>query len=124
MAPLCCAAKFEPFLFLGLRPHALHPGGIQGKEGIKFCHLATPITAAINQQLEAFPSDSDNLLREQADQGCLRSTVPAKFEYVQRKRDFLRLRDTASEHNQGKVLIRCCVCGWDGINMNGVITLY
>ena len=27
--------------FLGLRPHALHPGAIQGKEGIKFCHLAT-----------------------------------------------------------------------------------
>ena len=22
-------------------PHALHPGAIQGKEGIKFCHLAT-----------------------------------------------------------------------------------
>ena len=29
-------AKFDP-----LRPHALHPGAIQGKEGIKFCHLAT-----------------------------------------------------------------------------------
>ena len=27
--------------FLGLRPHSLHPGAIQGKEGIKFCHLAT-----------------------------------------------------------------------------------
>ena len=26
---------------IGLRPHALHPGAIQGKEGIKFCHLAT-----------------------------------------------------------------------------------
>ena len=26
----------------GLRPHALQPGAIQGKEGIKFCHLATP----------------------------------------------------------------------------------
>ena len=24
-----------------LIPHALHPGPIQGKEGIKFCHLAT-----------------------------------------------------------------------------------
>ena len=24
-----------------MRPHALHPGLIQGKEGIKFCHLAT-----------------------------------------------------------------------------------
>ena len=26
---------------IGLRPHALHPGTIQEKEGIKFCHLAT-----------------------------------------------------------------------------------
>ena len=33
MAPLRRIAKF--------RPHALHPGAIQGKEGIKFCHLAT-----------------------------------------------------------------------------------
>ena len=24
-----------------MRPHALHPGAIQGKVGIKFCHLAT-----------------------------------------------------------------------------------
>ena len=24
----------------GLHPHTLHPGAIQGKEGIKFCHLA------------------------------------------------------------------------------------
>ena len=31
MAPLHYAAKFDPF----------HPGAIQGKEGIKFCHLAT-----------------------------------------------------------------------------------
>ena len=29
------------------RPHALHPGAIQGKEGIKFCHLATLGTAGI-----------------------------------------------------------------------------
>ena len=27
--------------FLGLRPYPLHPGAIPGKEGIKFCHLAT-----------------------------------------------------------------------------------
>ena len=27
--------------FLGLRPHPLHPGAIQEKERIKFCHLAT-----------------------------------------------------------------------------------
>ena len=33
----CCQmAKFDP-----LCPHALHPAAIQGKEGIKFCHLAT-----------------------------------------------------------------------------------
>ena len=31
--------------FLGLCPHALHPGAIQGKEGIKFCHLATSAAA-------------------------------------------------------------------------------
>ena len=28
-----------------LRPHTLHPGAIQGKEGIKFCHLATLVQA-------------------------------------------------------------------------------
>ena len=32
MAPLSYTAKFVP--------HALHPGAIQGKDGIKFCHLA------------------------------------------------------------------------------------
>ena len=37
MAPLCCAAKFDPFLSLDC---ALHPGAIQGKEGIKFCSVA------------------------------------------------------------------------------------
>ena len=26
-----------------IAPHALHPGAIQGKEGIKFCHLATMV---------------------------------------------------------------------------------
>ena len=30
---------------LGLRPHGPHPGAIQGKEGIKFCHLATLVAA-------------------------------------------------------------------------------
>ena len=38
-APLRC--KIGSLPFLGLRPHALRPGAIQGKEGIKFCHLAT-----------------------------------------------------------------------------------
>ena len=27
--------------FPWIAPHALHPGAIQGMEGIKFCHLAT-----------------------------------------------------------------------------------
>ena len=43
MAPLRYAAKFDPFLSLDC---ALHPGTIQGKEGIKFCHLATLAAAA------------------------------------------------------------------------------
>ena len=46
MAPLRYAAKFDPLPFLGLRPQAIHPGAIQGKEGIKFCHLATLIPGA------------------------------------------------------------------------------
>ena len=42
MAPLRYAAKFDPFLSLDFAStHALHPGTIQGKEGTKFCHLAT-----------------------------------------------------------------------------------
>ena len=36
----CQMAKFDPFLSLDCAP-ALHPGAIQGKEGIKFCYLAT-----------------------------------------------------------------------------------
>ena len=41
-SPLRYAAKFDPFLSLDCFPtNALHPGAIQGKEGIKFCHLAT-----------------------------------------------------------------------------------
>ena len=40
MAPLRCAENLTPsFPWIG--PHALHPGAIKGKEGIKFCHLAT-----------------------------------------------------------------------------------
>ena len=48
IALLRYAAKFDPFLSLDcaftpstLCPQALHPGAIQGKEGIKFCRLAT-----------------------------------------------------------------------------------
>ena len=40
MAPLCHAAKFDPFLSLDCAP-ALHLGAIQGKEGIRFGHLST-----------------------------------------------------------------------------------
>ena len=47
-ATLRCKIRSLPFL--GLRPHALHPGAIQGKEGIKFCHLATLL------KLSKFPS--------------------------------------------------------------------
>ena len=32
--------------FPWIAPHALHPGAIQGKEGIKFCHLATLISGS------------------------------------------------------------------------------
>ena len=40
MALLRYAAKFDSYLSLYCAP-TLHPGTIQGKEGIKFCHLAT-----------------------------------------------------------------------------------
>ena len=30
--------------FPWIAPHTLHPGAIQGKEGIKFCHLATLVS--------------------------------------------------------------------------------
>ena len=39
MAPLRYAAKFDPFLSLDCALPTT--GAIQGKEGIKFCHLAT-----------------------------------------------------------------------------------
>ena len=41
MAPQCCAAKISSLPFLGLRQGGGRGGAIQGKEGIKFCHLAT-----------------------------------------------------------------------------------
>ena len=40
MPSLCYTAKFDLFISLNCAP-ALNPGAIQGKEGIKFCHLAT-----------------------------------------------------------------------------------
>ena len=56
IAPLHYAAKFDPFLSLDCAPHALHPSAIQGKEGIKFCHLATMHS----------PSDQGLVLMKQA----------------------------------------------------------
>ena len=41
MAQLSCAAKFDPFLSLDCAPTPSNPGAMQGKEGIKFCRLAT-----------------------------------------------------------------------------------
>ena len=41
--------KIGSLPFLGSRPHALHPGAIQGKEGIKFCHLATLLPAHLGE---------------------------------------------------------------------------
>ena len=41
MAPLRYDAKFDPFLSLDCAPAALLPSVIHGKEGMKFCHLAT-----------------------------------------------------------------------------------
>ena len=35
-----------------MRPHALHPGTIQEKEEIKFCHLATLARESMNRFLE------------------------------------------------------------------------
>jgi len=46
MAPLCCAANFDPYLSLDCAL-ALHPGAIQRKEGIKFCHLATLVGRSV-----------------------------------------------------------------------------
>ena len=35
-----------------LHPYALYPGAIQGKKGIKFCHLATlPAAVAVEEPL-------------------------------------------------------------------------
>ena len=36
-------------------PHALHPCAIQGKEGIKFCHLATLLVPTLSYLYAAVP---------------------------------------------------------------------
>ena len=48
-------AKFDTFL--GLRPHAPHPGAIQGKEGIKFYHLATMDPGKMSADCQMQPLD-------------------------------------------------------------------
>ena len=53
MAPLRYAAKFDPFPPLDCAL-ALTPGAIQGKEGIKFCHLATLFSHQHVEELAAF----------------------------------------------------------------------
>ena len=53
-----------------MRPHALHPGAIQGKEGIKFCHLATlsrfgsSLTVANGQLVVGCPRYKGGLVTE------------------------------------------------------------
>ena len=39
--------------FPWIAPHALHPGAIQGKEGIKFCYLVTQVTVPVEVQQRA-----------------------------------------------------------------------
>ena len=51
--------KIKSLPFLGLRPHALHPGAIQGKEGIKFCHLATLIEGGLEMEFNGLVDDDD-----------------------------------------------------------------
>ena len=51
MAPLHYTAKFDP----AIAPPPLHPGAVQGKEGIKFCHLATLVS-----QSAVYPAESNN----------------------------------------------------------------
>ena len=41
--------KIGSLPFLELRRHALHPGRLQGKKGIEFCHLATLIETHLEQ---------------------------------------------------------------------------
>ena len=60
MAPLHCAAKFDPFLSLDCPPPpALHPGAIQGKKGIKFCQLATLSAVPITRTIRSGGSSTD-----------------------------------------------------------------
>ena len=59
MAPLRYTAKFDPFL----GPPALHPGTIQGKEGIKFFHLATLLRSPLPPSPRTCDANRDRVLR-------------------------------------------------------------
>ena len=48
--------KIGSLPFLGLRPQAFNPGAIQGKEGIKFCHLATLLESTLIHRRESVES--------------------------------------------------------------------
>ena len=52
MAPLCYAAKFDPFLSLDCA--RVDSVGAQGKEGIKFCYLATLEEEEEEEEEESF----------------------------------------------------------------------
>ena len=53
-------------------PHTLHPGAIQGKEGIKFCHLAILNRENTDKGKFAFTTDDYDVFEV-----CFISRVPA-----------------------------------------------
>ena len=79
MAPLRYAAKFDPFLYLDCG--RVEGVGTQGKEGNKFCHLATlranrmrkesrnPITEAVNYGRPAAPAEGGKEEEVESDSG-------------------------------------------------------
>ena len=67
MAPLRYAAKFDPFLSL---EGGERGGAIQGKEGIKFCYLAT-LTCTSGAAGAAARARADKLLGDPDGLDCL-----------------------------------------------------
>ena len=59
MALLRYAAKFDPII--SLETPTLHPGTIQGKEGIKFCHLATLRSSPARLMTDGERTDGDSI---------------------------------------------------------------
>ena len=86
MAPLRYAAKLDPYLSLdvGLHPRALHPGAIQGKEGIKFCHLATldRNTEAAQHFVIAAAAKKDEVHNEHAYEATFNAAVAYRYDRV------------------------------------------